>query len=82
MRRTVSEAEVGDKLVRYRTRIEDDPSPQGSLEARNRLMNLFQTILYSPDLINCGLNAPQKMSIYHGGEFWVIEAEATVEVLP
>lgn len=79
MRRTVSEAAVGDRLVRHRTRIEDDPSPKGSWEARNKLFNLFQTILNSPDLINCGLAPPEQMKVYHSGESWVIEAEATVE---
>ncbi len=80
MRRTVSEARVGERLVRYRTRLEDDPSPQNSWEARQRLFTLLQTIYQTPDLINCGLSTPQKMSWYHSGTSWVIEAEATVEI--
>ena len=43
------------------------------------LFNLFQTFLNSPDLINCGLHAPQKMNLVHSGEAWVLELEATVE---
>ena len=81
MRRTVSEARVGDKLVRYRTRIEDDSSQAGSWEARQRFLNLLQTLSQTPDLINCGLNLPQKISISHNGESWVVEAEATVEIV-
>lgn len=81
MQRSVSEATVADNMVRYRTRIVDDPSPRDSWESRNKLLNLFQTILMTPDLINCGLNPPQKMSWYHSGESWVVEAEATVEKL-
>lgn len=79
MRRTISEAKVGDRQVRYRTRIEDDPSSANSWEARRRLLDLLSTVLQSPDLMNCGLNAPQKLSIYHSGQSWVLEAEATVE---
>jgi hypothetical protein len=80
MRRTVSEARVGDNQVRYRTRIEDDGSQQNSWEARRKLLDLLGTILQSPDLMNCGFNTPQKLSIYHSGTGWVLEAEATVEV--
>jgi hypothetical protein len=79
MQRTVSEAEVGDRLVRYRTKIIDDPSAPNSWQARLALFNLFQTFLNTPDLINCGLHTPQKMNLVHSGEAWVLELEATVE---
>lgn len=79
MRRSISETEVGTHLVRFRTRIEDDPSQPNSWIARNNLMNLFQTILAAPDMMNCGLNPPQKISITHNGSCWVFEAESTIE---
>jgi hypothetical protein len=82
MQRFPSEARIGDAQVRYRTRLEDDPSVIGSWEARNRLLSLFQTILHSPDLINCGLNFPHRISINHNGTAWVIEAEAISEASP
>lgn len=79
MKRIVSETRVSDKRVRYRTRIEDDPSPRASWEARIRLIKLFDDIVHAPDLVNCGLTIPEKISITHSGEGWVLEAEATAE---
>jgi hypothetical protein len=78
MNRKVAETRVGEKLVRYRTRIEDDPSSTG-WEQRQALYRLLGTLTQVPDLLNCGLSAPQKISIYHSGLSWVVEAEATVE---
>jgi hypothetical protein len=78
MNRKVAETRIGEKLVRYRTRIEDDPSTPG-WEQRQALYRLLGTLIQTPDLLNCGLNAPAKLSIYHSGQSWVVEAEATVE---
>jgi hypothetical protein len=79
MRRSVSEARIGEHLVRHRTRIEDGPSQANSWEARKALYRLLAVLVETPDLINCGYATPQKMNVYHSGQSWIVEAEATVE---
>lgn len=78
VKRTVSETRVGSNLVRYKIRIEDDPSKPG-WDAGNRLMQFMATLINAPDLLNCGYSKPQKMSFYHSGDGWVAEGEATME---
>ena len=78
MRRSVSEARIGDRLIRYKIRIEDDPSAPG-FAGQWRLIKFMEALILSPDLLNCGFSKPEKLTFYHSGQFWVAEGEATVE---
>ena len=79
MKRTVSEAQIGEGRTRYRIRIEDDPSRPG-WTADRRLIEFMNTLTGMPDLLNCGFSKPQKLVLFHSGEGWVAEGEATVAV--
>ena len=78
MRRTVSETRVGTKQIRYKVRIEDDPSAPGH-QSGLRLITFMETLAQSPDLLNCGYSKPQRLSLYHSGTGWIAEGEATIE---
>jgi hypothetical protein len=77
VKRTVSEARVGQDRVRYRVKIEDDPSLPG-WNAETRFVQFLVALTEAPDLLNCGFNKPQKLVFFHSGEGWVAEGEATV----
>lgn len=77
MKRTVSETQVGEHQMRYRVRLEDDPSTPGWMADR-RLIDFLNLLGSTPDLINCGYSKPQKLVLFHSGEGWVAEGEATV----
>jgi hypothetical protein len=79
MKRSLTEISIGDHVnprTRYRLRIEDLPSGKGSMQSRVRLGTLFQTIADQPSLLNCGPATPEKITIHHDGNTWVVEAEA------
>lgn len=78
MRRTVSEARVGTAQVRYKVRIEDDPSERGWM-AQVRLVRFMEALTQSPDLLNCGFAKPDRLVFSHNGNAWVAEGEALVD---
>lgn len=78
MRRFVSETRIGDRLTRYKIRIEDDPGPTGFF-GQWRLIKFMEALTQNPDLLNCGYSKPERLTFYHNGQFWVAEGEATVE---
>lgn len=75
----MTETRIGDRQVRHRTKIEDDPSLQDSQQARVRLWTLLESFTSNLDLLSCGYSIPQKIAIYHSGHGWVVESEAVVE---
>lgn len=79
MRRFVTETRVGESKVRYRTRIEDDPSSAGSDEARVRQGLFVRQLVDNWPLLSCGYQMFEKLSIFHNGNCWVAEAEAVAE---
>ena len=80
MKRFVTETKVGEHQIRYRTRIEDDPSNQGSDEARVRQYLFMQQLVNTWTLLTCGLQMFQTLRVFHSGTCWVGEAEAVVNV--
>ena len=79
MKRTVTETKVGETQIRYRTRIEDDESMKGSDEARMRQYLFMREIVDNWTLLTCGLQMFQSLRIFHSGNCWVAEAEATID---
>lgn len=79
MKRFVTETPVGENRIRYRTRIEDEESAQGSQEARIRQYHFMLELVNNWALLYCGLETFQEIKIYHSGTCWVAEAEATVD---
>ena len=79
MRRSFSEFRIGDTQIRYRIRIEDEPSQPGQ-QANGRLTEFLRQMADGYELLACGIHRPQVMKITHNGQCWVLEAEATVDV--
>ena len=82
MKRYQTATKVGENKMRYRTRIEDEPSPEGSQEARIRAHTFMRQLVENWALLNCGLEVPQEVKLYHTGNNWVVEAEAIVDEIP
>lgn len=76
MKRTVATTQIGTHEERHRVRIEDYPSARDSQESRVRLYALLRELVDVPSLLSCGYSPPQKISFYHSGTAWIIEAEA------
>lgn len=76
MNRITSGIPIGDGETRYRTRLTGDPAPFEEVDPRTGLFTFLRSVVDMPDLVSCGLNTPQKMTIYHNGAAWVIDAEA------
>lgn len=80
MRRFVSETNIGSNRKRHKTVIHDtvETTPH-SQEACIRQNLMIQALADTPDLLNCGYLRPEKITLYHDGVRWVVEAEAEVE---
>jgi hypothetical protein len=74
--RSVHPTRTGDLSTKYRLKIVDDPSSPGTHEAEQRLISLLRDLADQPTLLMCGPEWPQKVSFYHNGTAWVLEAEA------
>lgn len=74
MIRQTSEVRLGDRHVRYRTRLEFAVGA----DAHMSLINFMRTIADSPDLMLCGLFPPEKFTVSKSGDVWILDAEATV----
>jgi hypothetical protein len=83
MRRVATAVPIGNEYkgrTRYNLRLEDEPDcEQGSALALMRFFALIQAVVDQPALLKCGLNWPEKMSISHNGDCWVLEAMAESE---
>jgi hypothetical protein len=85
VKRSVTVVQIGDPTspkTRHRLRIDDEPSVQGSQEARVRLVGLIQAVADQPALLSCGVAYPERISITHNGSNWVLEGEAVVSTDP
>lgn len=76
MQRRTFEIQIADNLVRYRTRIDDEPTEEFSAEATVRQFQFMHALLEQPGLLKCGPEPFQKMKLYHSGTSWVVETEA------
>jgi hypothetical protein len=77
--RKTTNVDIGNGKVRARTRIEGDACEQGTFEARHSQYTLLSAIGATPDLTACALVAFEKLTMYHNGTSWVVEAEAIVD---
>lgn len=76
--RSISSRRIGERLVRWTTKIVDDPSEEGSDLSGVQLRRLFQDLAESPALLMCGSELCEKLTITHNGTSWVLEAQADV----
>lgn len=68
---------IGEDRVRYRTRLEDSVEvTEGSMEWIARQRAMLEAILHSPELTYCGMSRWHRMTMFHDGNRWVVEAEA------
>jgi len=68
---------IGDEQVRHRVRLEDSvESREGTVDWIARQQAMLGAVLATAELLHCGPGRWQKLSMYHDGERWVIEAEA------
>lgn len=77
MNRTLKQVRLNDSESRYIVRIEDVPSASKTQEARMRQYDLLKTLTSTPGLLDCGNLAFQSLKMWHDGEKWIIEMEAT-----
>lgn len=75
MNRTVTPVSIGQSKTRYTLRLTSDFGAEG-MDKRNALQALFGAILHDPRLLHCGPVLPDKISIFHDGQFWQLVAEA------
>lgn len=79
MKRTLSSVNLGSK-TRHKVRIESDQCREPPSLTRLIQNQMIEHLANVPDLLVCGPEPFQKLSMYHDGDKWVIEAEAEVEV--
>lgn len=77
MNRTLKQVRINDSESRYVVRIEDEPSVPKTMGARLRQYELLKTLTSTPGLMDCGNLPYQSMRMWHDGEKWIIEMEAT-----
>jgi hypothetical protein len=76
MRTSITRVNVDETHTRYRKVIEGNPCAQGSLESRQQQLFLLQSLSGQPELLNCGMDPFQKLTMYHNGDRWLVELEA------
>lgn len=77
MNRSVFHQKIGDDEVRTSIRIEGEDCSPNTFEYRWYQTTLLRMMAETPELLNCGMEAFQKLRMYHDGGKWIIEAEAT-----
>jgi len=82
MKKTISNVKIDNDKVRSRVRIEDDECLATSPLFRMGAYRLLQTIVDKPELTFCLLSPFERLSVYHNGKSWVVDAEAILEVPP
>jgi hypothetical protein len=78
MKRKVGEVRTGPKTVVHRVKIEHEPSQRGWPQ-RQALYRLWESLGSNLSMLDCALNTPDRINIYHSGSAWIVEVEATVE---
>lgn len=80
MKKTVSKVRIGDTLFRYKIKIEDSFSEYGTVHYKARQKAFLRELIDNEGLLTCGVSDFQKMTMFHDGKSWVVEAEAEVEM--
>lgn len=80
MKKSISKVRIGDNLYRYKVKLEDSFSEYGTPSYRARQRAFLREIIDNEGLLSCGTSDFQKMSMFHDGKSWVIEAEAEIEM--
>lgn len=78
MKRVTADVTVGEGKKKSRVRLTSVPCAPGTVEARVEQYRLLRNVADLPDLTHCGLEPFEKLTMYHDGQAWVIEAEAVV----
>lgn len=81
MNRIISQVPLeGD--VRHCVRIESDGCDEGpqSLRGRIEAFHLLRTLADVPDLLLCGTQSFERLTMRHDGQRWIVEAESTERI--
>lgn len=82
MRRDVKKFKEGDDQVRIVNRIFSRQVERGNPLFQTVKVELLRSIADTPEILLCELNDFEVMRVYHDGNSWVAESQATVYVDP
>jgi hypothetical protein len=77
--RQVRRVEIAPGMVRYRVLITGEDCPINTNEAKIHQTLFLDWLMDNKEMLNCGYQPFQKMSIRHNGTSWQAELEAEVE---
>lgn len=80
MNRRTATQDLGAGRQRTRVTIISDPCEETGQQSLAVRQHLLESIAYQRELTQCGFAPFQKLRLYHSGEAWVVEAEATTDV--
>lgn len=79
MKKNIYKIDLGDNKIKYKVKLEDDPSRPFSAESNIRQKHFFKSLSDTPELLNCGPVPFEKAIFYHNGTCWCVELEAILE---
>ncbi len=77
MQRTYRDIPIGDSQHRHVVTLRDVPSDPGPPADARRMAFLMELVPDGERLMHCGPVRFQKLRMYHDGQSWVIDLEAT-----
>jgi hypothetical protein len=77
MKRTTTKAPLGKDEAKVTVRIESEPCERNSVEARREATELLRALVSNPELLSCGYSPFQTLAMFHDGERWIVELQAT-----
>jgi hypothetical protein len=79
MKRTVAKVRVGEKQMRVKIRLEEDPTPPEGVAGRYAMAQLLRTVIDNPLTVYPGAEPFQKLTLWHDGSHWILETDSTIE---
>lgn len=83
MQRTVTPIDIGDhnnKRKRFMLLIVDDPSGPARTDIIRRRDVFLASLVDNPTLLQAGPAFVEKLTIFHNGKSWMLQAEAEADV--
>ena len=74
MKKSVTRQRVGEKNVRVILKLEGEKCNSSSMARRKELVNLLETLMYSPDLLLIEGELPMGLAIFYKEGGWVLDA--------
>ena len=76
MKKTTRQIQLANK-IRYRAIIESNECPERGPHSLLERSALLTAVVDNPSLLDCGPLVFDTMKMYHNGQVWIIEVEAT-----